>query len=173
MARGQAQSVQNTAANIERNADTQQGVSQGRANENYAAMMPEIAAMMSPGGDPAITAATMGALGSQIGANQARAMDTAARTKNAASTNATLENLGRTQGQLAAQTAAQNVAQQKEKAMGLLSQLFGTNTNEFNDMLNTRLAANQQYAGQKKPGLLKPIMSGVGSLIGAAAGAGA
>lgn len=172
MARGgTAKSAQNTASGIERNAFGQQTTSQGQAAQNYAAMMPEINAMMSPGGDPAITAATMGALGSQIGSKQAQALDAAARTRNAAATNATLQNLGRTQGQLAAQTAAENVAKQKEQATGLLARLFGMNQDEYNQMLNTRLAANQQYANQKGKGLLGPILSGVGSAIGAAAGA--
>ena len=106
MAKGAKKRAEQTATGIGQSATQQQNVAAGQAGQAYSAMMPQIYQMLSPGGDPAVTAATMGALGSSTGAARQNVMDTAARTGNAASTNASLDQLARTEGATAAQAPA-------------------------------------------------------------------
>ncbi len=171
MAKGARKTFLNTAQGIGNSAAQQQATAAAQEGQEYGAMMPEVQAMLSPSGDPAVTAATMGALGSQFGAAKQGIMDTAARTGNAASTNAALDQAALGQGTTAAQTAAQNVASQHESAVNTLAKLFGVSSNQVNQMLSQRNQANKNYGSQAQ-GMLGSILGDAikaGGTMGAAA----
>lgn len=170
MAKGARKTFLNTAQQIGTSASQQQATDQAQAQQQYQMMMPQIMQMLTPGGDPAVTAATMGALGSSFGAAKQGVMDTAARTGNAAATNAALDNMAQSEGATAAQTAAQNVASQHQQAMGLLSSLYGLTQDQINNMLKNRVAANASY-GTQTSGAGMQLLNGLLGAGGAAAGA--
>jgi hypothetical protein len=171
MARGGTKTGENQAQNIINQALPLTSQAAGQANAAYGQLMPQIQQMLSPGGDPAVTAATMGALGSKYGAATKQALDTAARTRNAASTNATIDQLAQQQGAQTAQTAAQNVASQHSDAAKMLSQIYGMSQDQVAKLLGAQTGANNSYINAVKTGnqLWPMIASAVGS---AAAGAG-
>jgi hypothetical protein len=166
MAKGARKTFLNTAAGIGQSAEQQQNLASSQGSQAYSAMMPQIYQMLSPSGDPAVTAATMGALGSSFGAAKQNAMDTAARTNNAASTNASLDQLARTEGATAAQTAAQNVASQHENATQLLAKIWGMDEDQVAKMLQERTAANASYGTQAKSSVLGNIFGAFGGALG-------
>jgi hypothetical protein len=170
MAKGARKQFLNTATSIGNSAEQQQNLASSQAGQAYSAMMPQIYQMLSPSGDPAVTSATMGALGSTFGAARQNVMDTATRTNNAASTNASLDQLARTQGAEAAQTAANNVASQHENATKLLAQIWNMSGDQVAKMLQTRNQANASYGTQAKSGgVLGQILGAAGPVLAAAA----
>src|SRR5271165_5067378 len=98
MARGGTKTAEGMAQTQTGLADNALAGSQATAGQSLGQLMPQISQMLSPGGDPAVTSATMGALGSKFGDAKQIVMDTAARTNNAASTNAALDKLGLQEG---------------------------------------------------------------------------
>ena len=174
MAKGARKTFLNTAQQIGTSASQQQAADQAQAQQQYQMMMPQIMQMLTPGGDPAVTAATMGALGSKFGSAKQDVMDTAARTGNAAATTAALDNMAQSEGATAAQTAAQNVASQHSQALGLLSSLYGLTQDQINNMLKNRIAANASYGTQAKgSGVLGQILGAGGAAAGTMAAGGA
>lgn len=164
MAKGARKTFLNTAQSLGKQAGQEGQVAQGQAGTEYSTLMPQVMKQLSPGGDPAVTAATMGALGSRFGAAKQGIMDTAARTGNAASTNAALDKAALDEGSTAAQTAAGNVAQQHQRAIGTLSKMFGMSEQQVNDMLRNQLAANSAYGSQAN----SPWMGVLGGAINGA-----
>ena len=134
MARGMT-AVKNQALGQTSLANKAAGTAGTEAGTAYSTMMPQIMKAFQPGGDPAVTAATMGALGSKFGAAKQDVMDTATRTGNAATTTAALDQLARTQGQQGAQAAAGNVMKQKQDAMGMLQKIFGVDKDQIAKLL--------------------------------------
>lgn len=127
--------------------------------------------MLSPGGDPAVTAATLGSVGSSFGNAKQGIMDTAARTNNPASTNAALDKTALNEGSTLAQTAANNVMQQHGAADKLLATLFGQASNNATNAIGQQTNANNSYINGIKSGggVLKTILGGLtGGLTGAA-----
>lgn len=166
MAKGARKQFLNTATAIGQSANQQQNVASGQAGQAYSAMMPQIYQMLSPSGDPTVTAATMGALGSTFGAARQNVMDTATRTNNAASTNASLDSLARSEGATAAQTAAENVASQHQNATNLLAKIWGMSQDQVAKMLQERNSANASYGTQAKSNALGNILGAAGTAGG-------
>jgi len=147
VARGAKKTGENTAQAVGQSAAGQQSTEQAQQGQAYGKLAPLIQSYLQPGGNPAVTAATTGALGSAFGTAKQQAADTAARTRNAASTNATIDSLAREQGAQAAQTAAKNVGDQQKEASGLLSNIYGMSTQDITNLLNSRTGANNSYIG--------------------------
>ena len=156
MARGATKTAENQPNRIFQQGQRATGTEQAIQGQTYGALMPQITSMLQPGGNPAVTAATMGALGSKFGDAKQQALDTATRTNNAASTNATIDQLARSQGSAGAQAAANNVAGQQKTATGLLAQIFGQANAGVPATLNAQTGANNSY--------IKGIKSGGGVL---------
>jgi len=152
MARGATKTAENMAQDQVNLADANAQTAGNRATSAYNTLMPQIQSYLQPGGNPAVTAATMGALGSSLGAQKQTALDTETRTNNAASTNATLDSLARTQGTEAAQAAANNVTNQQMDADKLLSGLYGENLQGQNQALNTGVGGVNAYTNAAKTG---------------------
>jgi hypothetical protein len=170
MARGATKTAEQTAQGIGNTAAANQATSTAQANTAYGTLMPQIMSMLQPGGNPAVTAATMGSLGSSYGAADQGAKDTAARTNNAASTNATEDQLARNKGATFAQTAANNVMDQQSTADKLLSGIFGQSSNNATAAGGQRIGANNSYISgiNSGNGVLKTIMQGISGAAGAA-----
>jgi len=173
MAKGGTKTAEQTAQQTEISAQNQQGQANAEQGQAYGALMPQIQSMLQPGGNPAVTAATMGALGSSFGSAKQNVMDTAARTNNGASTNASLDKLALGQGAATAQAAANNVMSQQNQATGLLSKLFGQTSTNANDALGQRTNANNSYINGVKSGgqVIGPIIKALGGGAAGAAGA--
>ena len=171
MAKGATKTGENQAQQTEISAQNQQGQANAEQGQAYGALMPQIQSMLQPGGNPAVTAATMGALGSSFGSAKQNVMDTAARTNNGASTNASLDKLALGQGAATAQAAANNVMSQQNNATGLLSKLFGQTSANANDALGQRTNANNSYINAANSGhkVLSSILAATGA-AGQAAG---
>src|SRR5271154_6613835 len=145
MARGATKTAEQTAQGIGTTAAANQATATGEQGAAYGALMPQIMQMLQPGGNPAVTAATMGSLGSSYGAADQGAKDTAARTNNAASTNATEDQVARNKGATFAQTAANNVMTQQGSADKLLSGIFGQSSQDQNAGLGAQNSATNAY----------------------------
>jgi hypothetical protein len=169
LARGAKKTAENTATAIGQSATAQQGTEQQQQQQSYNTLTPLINSYLQPGGNPAQTAATMGALGSSFGAAKQQAQDTATRTRNAASTDATIDSLARQQGAQAAQSAASNIADQQKQASGLLSSIYGMSTQDITNLLNSRTGANNSYIGGAN--IKPPITVGWSPQGGLSAGA--
>ena len=173
MARGATKTAENQAQQTFQSGEGALSTERAIQNTAYGTLMPQITSMLQPGGNPAVTAATQGSLASRFGAAKQGVMDTAARTNNAASTNATLDSLARTQGQEGAQSAADNVAGQQKTATGLLANIFGQANAGVPATLNAQTGANNSYINGIKTGggLMPSILGLLGNAIkgGAAA----
>ena len=169
MARGATKTAEQTAQGIGKQAQTATSTGQTQENTAYSTLMPQITSMLQPGGNPAVTAATMGALGSRFGDAKQDVMDTATRTNNGASTNATLDSLARSQGSEAAQAAANNVASQQSTADKLLAGIFGQGSQNTNAGLGAQTGANNSYIGGINSGnqVLKSIAGLGGNAVSA------
>lgn len=156
---------------------TAQGVQQGagaQQGQAYDQLQGQISQMLQPGGSPAVTAATMGALGSKYGAGKQAVLDTAAHTNNGASTNAALDTMALNQGAQTAQTAAQNVSSQQDQAQKLLAQIYGQSSQNQTQALGAQNSATNAYTGAAKTGggvLSKILGAAAGGASGAAAAA--
>ena len=173
MARGATKTAEQTAQGIGNTATANQNTATSEQNQSYSALMPQIMSMLQPGGNPAVTAATMGSLGSSYGSADAGVKDTAARTNNAASTNASLDQLARNKGATFAQTAANNVETQQGTADKLLAQLFGQTSQNQSNAGGQRIGANNSYISgiNSGGGVLSTILQTAKKAAGAAAGA--
>lgn len=169
MAKGARKNFLNQASSEQQQAQGYTQAANAAGTQALNAEMPTVMSYLQPGGNPAVTAATMGALGSQFGAQQQNALDTAARTGNAASTNATLQSLGRSQGAAAAQAAANNIAGQQKTALSTLSQLYGIDEDTMAKMMGLQISATGAYGSQANSPWLTSILPQV--LKGAAQGA--
>ena len=171
-ARGATKTAENQAQETFKAGQGATGTEEAIQGQSYGALMPQIMSMLQPGGNPAVTAATQGSLASRFGAAKQGVMDTAARTNNAASTNATLDSLARTQGQEGAQAAANNVAGQQKTATGLLAQIFGQANAGVPATLNAQTGANNSYINGIKSGngVIQMILQGAKNAAAGAAG---
>jgi hypothetical protein len=171
MARGATKTAENTAQGIGTQAKGVTSTGIAESGQEYGALMPQIASMMLPGGNPAVTAAMMGALGSSFGGAKQSTLDNATRTNNAASTNATEDQLARQQGTAAAQAAANNVMDQQQDATGLLSKMFGQTSQNTTAGLNAQTGANNSYIGgiNSGNGILNKILGLAGNGVQGAA----
>lgn len=175
MARGATKTAEGQAQETFKTGQQATGTAQAEQGQAYGALMPQIMSMLQPGGNPAVTAATMGALGSKFGDAKQQVMDTATRTNNGASTNAAIDQLARTQGSEAAQASANNVMNQQNTATGLLSKIFQQTGQQIPETLNAQTGANNSYIKgiDSGNGVLGMILSGAKKAAAGAAGAGA
>jgi len=173
MARGGTKTAEQMAQGDYGAAQTAGSTAAGEQSASYGALMPQIMQMLQPGGNPAVTAATMGSLGSSYGSADAGAKDTAARTNNAAATNATEDQLARSKGATFAQQAADNVMNQQSNADKLLAGIFGQSSTNRNSALNSQVGSTNAYSGAVKTGggVLGPILQMIGNSAKGAAGA--
>lgn len=158
MAKGARKSFLNQASGEQKQAQGYTTAADTTANRALNAEMPTIMSYLQPGGNPAVTAATMGALGSKFGSEEAQARDAASRTNNAASTNAVLQNLGRTQGQEAATAAAKNISDQQKTALDQLSRIYGISTDQLAKMMGLQIGATEQYGKQANSPWLTTVL---------------
>jgi len=152
MARGATKTAEQMSQNNVAAAQANQAQAAGRATQAYNTLFPQIQKMLSPGGDPAVMQAGMGALGSTYGNARQKAMDVAARTRNSAATPALLDELAQQQGQAEGQTAADTIAKQHQAGAGLLSSLYGQNEGELAPLLNASNSGVGEYNNAIKTG---------------------
>lgn len=163
MARGATKTAENNAQQISTAAQTGATTAQNTAAATTAPQIALDQSYLQPGGNPAVTAATMGALGSTMGAAKAQALDEATRTNNAASTNAAIDQLARTQGTEAAQAAANNITKQQQLAQNNLNKLSTTNAQLGPSYLNAATGGNNSYISGINSGnsFLKTLLGNV------------
>jgi len=168
MARGAKESVEKLAQGTYNTAGTAATTAASQGGSAYSALMPQVMQMLTPSGDPAVTAATMGAAQSKFGEKEQAARDAATRTNNGASTNAVLDKLALDEGSTVAQTAANNVAQQHGAATKLLAQIYGMNEEDVAKLLGVQNESVKAYTGGAKEG---SGLGGLGAIAGALGGA--
>lgn len=158
MAKGARKQALNQAQSEQKQAQGYTAGANTTANNALNAEMPTVMSYLQPGGNPAVTAATMGALGSKFGSEEAQARDAASRTNNAASTNAVLQSLGRTQGQEAATAAAKNISDQQKTALDQLSRIYGISTDQLAKMMGLQVEATNTYGKQANSPWLTTVL---------------